>query len=211
MGPEGKNLIATYNNDIEDQGGVVFDSGIGRFLDSTTDRYDNRQYIGNLANWLGQNTDSSAEKQILIYNTFHKAGHASQDFSNIPGILAGDGFTVRVTDRIETPEISEPLLADYSQIRIVFGASNNGQQFSDVELDTILRFVGMGKGMLIVAGNSQDGTRDMSAENRLAAHYGVRFSGYVENREALPASIASQTFSTMAKLLGRILRLVDKA
>jgi uncharacterized membrane protein YraQ (UPF0718 family) len=211
MDPDGKNIIATYSNDIESAGGVVFDAGIGRFLNSATDRYNNSHYIGNLASWLGQNNSSSTEKHILIYNTFHETGLDSQELSNIPRVLEADGFTVRVTDRRETPEISESLLADYGQIWVIFGDSGTGRRLSAVELDTITGFVGAGKSLLVVAGHPQNGTRDLSEENRLAAHYGVRFSGYVENKEALPASIASQTFNQMSDLLGSILKLVNKA
>ena len=43
MDPGNKSMIATYRNDLEGQGAVVFDAGFGRFLNDSADKYDNLQ------------------------------------------------------------------------------------------------------------------------------------------------------------------------
>ncbi|HYQ47914.1 MAG TPA: permease, partial [Thermodesulfovibrionales bacterium] len=55
MDPENKGMIATYNNALEGQGGIVFDTGLDRFLGAPADRNDDRTYMQNIAEWLGQN------------------------------------------------------------------------------------------------------------------------------------------------------------
>jgi uncharacterized membrane protein YraQ (UPF0718 family) len=212
MDPGGKNIIATYNNDLERQGGIVFDSGFERFLNSSADKYDNRQYINNIATWLEENNNSSVKRSILIYDTFYKSGLDKNTFSkNVLVLLKKKGFKVRITDRHETPEVSERLLGGYGQLWIFFEESDSGRYLSDAELETILRFTGDGKSMLIVAGNPRDGTNDLSAANQLSSRYGVIFSGFVENKEKLPASTASYFLNRMSATLGRILKFVHKA
>ncbi len=212
MDPGGKNIIATYNNDMERQGGIVFDSGFERFLNDSADKYDNLQYINNIATWLEQNNNSSVKRSILIYDTLHKSGLDKNTFSkNILAILEGKGFKVRMTDRHETPQVSERLFGGYSQLWIFFWEADSGRYFSDAELETISRFTGDGKSMLIVSGKHRDGTNDLSAANQLSSRYGVIFSGFVENKEELPATTASYFLNRMSGTLGRILKFVHKA
>jgi uncharacterized membrane protein YraQ (UPF0718 family) len=212
MDPGGKGIIATYNNDLERQGGIVFDSGFERFLNDSADKYDNRQYINNIATWLEENNNSSVKRSILIYDTFYKSGLDKNTFSkNVLVLLKKKGFKVIITNRHETPEVSERLLGGYSQFWIFFEESDSGRYFSDAELETISRFTGDGKSMLIVSGKPRDGTTDLSAANQLSSRYGVIFSGFVENKEELPATTASYFFNRMSETLGRILKFVHKA
>ena len=212
MDPGGKNIIATYNNDLEGQGGIVFDSGFERFLNDSSDKYDNLQYINNIATWLEENNNSSVKKSILIYDTFYKSGLDKNAFSkNVLALLKKNGFEVRITDRHETPEVRERLLGGYSQLWIFFGEADSGRYLSDAELETISRFTGDGKSMLIVGGKHQDGTNDLTAANQLSSRYGVIFSGFVENKEELPATTASYFLNRMSGTLGRILKFVHKA
>ncbi|MFZ2197428.1 MAG: hypothetical protein WAV13_06840, partial [Thermodesulfovibrionales bacterium] len=212
MDPGNKGMIATYQNGLAGQGAVVFDAGFWRFLNYSADRYDNLKYINNIAQWLEENSSSSANKSILIYDTFAEAGLDKQAFSNNALVLLSKkGFRVRVTDRLETPEISERLLEDFSQCWIFNGESGQGHDITAAELDVLSRFSDGGKGMLIVAGKHQDGPNDLAAVNRLSSRYGVVFSGFVENKDELPASTASQFFNRTSEALGRILKLVHKA
>jgi uncharacterized membrane protein YraQ (UPF0718 family) len=212
MDPGGKNIIATYNNDLERQGGIVFDSGFERFLNGSADKYDNRQYINNIATWLEENNNSSLKRSILIYDTFYKSGLDKNTFSkNVLVLLKKKGFKVIITNRHETPEVSERLLGGYSQFWIFFEESDSGRYFSDAELETISRFTGDGKSMLIVSGKPRDGTTDLSAANQLSSRYGVIFSGFVENKEELSATTASYFLNRMSGTLGRILKFVHKA
>jgi uncharacterized membrane protein YraQ (UPF0718 family) len=212
MDPGDKSIIATYNNDLEGHGGIVFDSGFERFLNDSANNYDNRQYIKNIATWLEQNNSSSAKKSILIYDTFYKSGldknTLSKDFTSL---LNKQGFKVRITDRQETPIVTERLLENYSQLWIFFGGTGSGQYLSDAELEAISKFNGYGKSMLIVGGKNREGTNDLSAANKLSSRYGAVFQGFVENKEELPASTASYFFNKMSGTLGRILKFVHKA
>jgi len=65
--------------------------------------------------------------------------------------------------------------------------------------------------MLIVGGKHRDGTNDLSPANQLSSRYGVIFSGFVENKEELPATTASYFFNRMSGTLGRILKFMHKA
>jgi uncharacterized protein len=211
MDPDGNSMIATYSNALEGQGGVVFDAGFERFLSASAEKYDNRKYIQNVAEWLGQNS-ASPEKSILVYDTFHTAGLDKIAISNsLLAALKEKGFNVRITDRQEAPEVSERLLGEYSQFWVFFGESAPGRYFSDAELEIISRFVDDGKSMLIVAGIQRDGGHNLIAANQLSSRYGVAYSGFVEHKEELPAGAASQFFYRASGLLGRILKLVHKA
>ena len=212
MDPENKSTIATYTNDLEGQGGIVFDSGFERFLNASADKYDNRKYINNIAEWLEQNNNSSEKKSILIYDTFMKSGLDQNAFSKSAlTVLEKKGFAVTITDRRETPYVSERMLGGYGQLWILFGEAGQGRYFSDAELETILKFTGTGKGMLIVAGKHRDGTNDLAAANQLSSRYGVLFSGFVENKDELPASTASHFLNRTSETLRRILKFVHKA
>jgi len=212
MDPGSKGMIATYINDLEGQGAVVFDAGFGRFLNNSADRYDNLKYINNIADWLEDNSSSSAQKSILIYDTFAESGLDKHAFSKKAlALLNEKGFSVRITDRRETPEVSERLLEDFSQCWIFAGESGPDHDLTAAELEVISKFNGGGKSMLIVAGKHQEGTNDLTVVNRLSSRYGVLFSGFVDNKDELPASTASQFFNRTSEALGRILKLVHKA
>lgn len=211
MDPDNKGMIATYTNTLEGQGGIVFDSGFGRFLGAPAGKCDNRRYIQNIAEWLEQNGNSS-EKNILIYDTFHTAGLDKDAFSGtILAALEGRGFNVKVTDRRETPEITAQLLGAYNQLWIFFGESERVAYLSDAELETVSRFTGDGKSMLVVAGDQPAGSRDLKAANQLSSRYGITYSGYVERAGELPVGTASYFLNRASIALGRILKLVHKA
>ena len=212
MEPGGKSMIATYNNDLEGQGGIVFDSGFERFLNGSADRYDNQKYITNVAEWLEENSSSPDKNSILIYDTFTRSGLDKETFSrNALAALEGKGLRVRITDRRETPEVNEQALRRYSQLWVLLGESGSGRYFSGAELQAISRFTGDGRSMLIVAGKHRDGANDLAAANQLSSGYGVTFSGFVENKDELPVSTASQFLNRASEALGRILKLVHKA
>ena len=212
MDPDNGSMIATYTNDLDGQGGVVFDSGFERFLDGSADKYDNRQYIRNVAEWLEQNSRSPVTKRILVYNTFTRSG---LDKTNLSGNALVDlektGFTLRITDRRETPAVSERLLADYSQVWVVLGESGRGAYLGDAELGALASFTGSGKSMLIIAGKHRDGANDLAAANQLSSRYGVQFSGFADHADRLAASTASHFLTRTADVLRRILHLVHKA
>ncbi len=212
MDPGGKCIIATYTNELEGQGGIVFDSGFDRFLNSTADKYGNRKYIQNIAAWLEENNQSSAQGSILIYEAFSQSGLGKDSFSrDSVHDLVQKGFHVRITDRRETPAISESVLKEHSQLWLFLGASNSGQYFADGELESISRFTASGRSMLVVAGTDGENVPDMTMANQLSSRYGVRFSGAVQNRKELPATTWSYFLQRASIVLGEILKFVHKA
>jgi hypothetical protein len=212
MEPGGKGIIATCKDELGGQGGIVFDSGFERFLNGSAERYDNQKYISNIAEWLEENSSSPDSNSILIYDTFTRNGLDKEAFSREAlALLKGKGYRVRVTDRRETPQVSEEALGQYSQLWVLLGESGPGGYFSEAELQAISRFTGDGRSMLIVAGKRRDGANELAAANQLSSGFGVTFSGFVENKEELPVSVASQFLGRSSEVLGRILKLVHKA
>ena len=212
MDPGGKGMIATYSNYVNGEGGVVFDSGFGRFLNGLADKYDNRKYISNIADWLEEDSNSSIKKRILIYDTFTESGLDRNAVSrNVVAALERKGFMVRITDRRETPRVSERLLREYDQLWLFFGGDGPELHFSGDELGAVSRFVGDGKGMLVVAGEHPDGSDDITAANQISSRYGVVFSGSVEDDSELPVSVSSHFLDRTSAILGRILKFAHKA
>jgi uncharacterized protein len=212
LDPNSKGTIATYDNDLEAQGGVVFDSSFERLLNSAADKYDNRQYINNIAYWLEDNNRSPIKGKVLIYNTFSGSGLDNTTFSkSARAALEKKGFTITVTNRRETPMVSERLLGEYGQLWILFGESGPGRPLSNTEQAAISKFNGDGKGMLIVAGKHQSGANHLAEANRLSSRYGVLFSGFVEHEDEILISTASHFLRTTSETLRWVLRLVHKA
>ncbi len=205
MDPEGKGIIATYNNSVEGHGGVVFDSGGDRFMEGSADKHDNRRYLENIAAWLEENNVSGSRRNILIYNT---AGGLEADRdpfsrSSFESLEKKEGFNIKLTDRKEIPQISKSLLEQYSQLWIIFGETGSACCFSDAELITITGFSQDGKGLLIVAGKYHEGTEDLTAVNRLSSRFGVVFSGSVKNAGEIRVSKSFNFFNRMSEVLER--------
>lgn len=210
MDPDGKSMIATATDDLGGQGGVVFDSGFERFLDRSSHKFDNRTYIRNIAEWLEQNNNSSTGRNIFIYDTLRRSGRDKDAFGNLAATLEQKGFTVTMTDRRTTSSLSDRLLEGYGQFWVVFREAGPDQGFSPAELDTISRFTGSGKSMLIMAG-AQPGMTNLAPVNQLSSRYGVLFSGSVENKEELPAITGADFLQRTSEALGRILKFFRKA
>jgi len=206
MNPGGNNMIATYENDLEGKGGIVFDAGIERFLDGSADKYDNRKYITNIAAWLEEHNSTLNARKILIYNTFYKSAADKIDFSeNASKMLEQEsGFEIAMTDRKETPSISEELLENYSQLWIVLGESGPECCFSEGELETIAGFAENGGSMLMIAGTRSSMVNDWSDANRTASRFGVTFSGSVDTGEELSVSPTVYFFDRISGILKSI-------
>jgi uncharacterized protein len=212
LDPDGKAIIATYTNDLEGQGAIVFDAGSEKFLRGKTEGLDNQQYVGNVASWLEENNTSQAKADILIYETLADNVQDGSAFSSgAVTLLQRKGFKVRVTDRRETPELSEDLLRQYSQLWVFPGGSGPGEKLRASELEAISRFHADGKGMLILAGKDQGSSGEMLPVNQISGGYGVYFSGLVRNARELHTSTASYFFNRTAAVIGRILKIVHKA
>ncbi|OGW35229.1 MAG: permease [Nitrospirae bacterium GWD2_57_9] len=211
MDPDGNSMIATATNDLEGQGGIVFDGGLERLLDRSAGKYDNRKYIANIAAWLEENNTSPEPRNILIYDTFRTSGPDKSSFANLKTLLEQQGFRVRLTDRRETPEITGRLLEEQGQLWLLFGQAGSDRGLSDRELEAVTRFTSDGRGMLLAAGVHGAGADGLSAPNRIASGYGVTYSGTAQNADELPATTGSYFLHRASGILGKILKLVHKA
>jgi uncharacterized protein len=212
MDPAGKGIIATFTNDLEGMGGVVFDASPDRFTAASAEQYDNRKYIVNIAEWLDQNSNSPAEKNILVYNLSEKPGEATLPLlgSSVRAELGKKGFTVTVAGRKDIPQLTEQLLARHGQLWLFFG-SHRENGLSDAELKLARDYNAKGRATLIVPADPQSDGAGTQEANRLSSSYGVLFSGIVENRVKLHVSVAANFFDRASQWLGNALKLVHKA
>ena len=209
LDPDGHATIATYSNDAEGHGGIVFDAGFGRLL---ADRYDNRTYLRNVAAWLGESSPAPTQGPILIYTLPGSTGQAAPAVpASLLATLQEAGFTVKTTDRRETPEVTERLLAEADQLWLLFAEGEGPRPLSEGELERIARFAGRGKGMLVAAARQSSDSGPLPAVNRLSSRYGVNFSGTAENGEEIHVAVATQLFDRAAEVIGWALKLVAKA
>ncbi len=209
MNPGGNNMVATYGNDLDGSGGIVFDSSFERFLNESSGRYDNGKYIANIAGWLEEHNNSLNTNTILIYNTFHISGLGMDEFNkSAPDILKKQGlYSLTVTDRKETPELSEELLEQYSQVWIILGESGADCCFSEAEEERISRFTKDGGSMIIISGTARDGSeKDWTDANRLLSKFGVTYSGSVVHEDELTVSSMTYFFNRVAAVLQGIYR-----
>ena len=209
MNPGGSNMIATYENDLEGRGGIVFDAGYERLLKSSAGMYDNNNYIANIANWLEEHNNSLNSGNILIYNTFNKSGLDNNAISEYAVVTMGqeNSYEVMLTDRIKTPEITEALLENYSQLWVVFGESGSDCCFAESELEAISGFAESGSSMFIVAGIDEDSvSSNLTGANSMSSRFGVTFSGQVKNEDELRISTSAYFFDRISGLLGSIYR-----
>ena len=206
MDPSGKGIIATYTNDLDGHGAIVFDASPTRFSTASEAGNDNRKYLLNIAGWLEQNVNTEPRKRILIYNF----ADASPLGGTVPAELRQQGFTVTAVTRKDVPRISAQLLAEYSQLWLFFdNRTVNG--LSDEELKLISNHNANSRGTLVVAAQPLSDDTGEQPVNRLSSRYGVRFSGRVENSQKLDVSVASNFLNRASEQLGAILKIVKKA
>jgi uncharacterized membrane protein YraQ (UPF0718 family) len=205
MDPGGKGLIATFRNDLDGQGGVVFDAGYGRYLGDAADKYDNGRYVANMAKWLEQNSSAQADN-ILVYDvsSVRREILSKKTLSD----LAQAGFKIKIVARNDFPTITGELLAGYGQLWLFYGGESG---LSELEQKAVSRFAGDGKGMLLVAGADGAGAGSMAAVNRLLTGYGVTFSEDTKERGEITVGIASRLLANASDVLGRFLKMVHKA
>lgn len=212
MDPSGKGIIATYTNDVEGHGAIVFDASPLRFSSPSANSYDNLTYIRNIAGWLEQNSNSPTPKQILVYCLADNAADraAAPLGNNALAELAREGFTVKVVQRRDIPRLSEQMLTECGQLWLFFG-HHTTSGLSSAELQLLEGHNAKNRGTLVVAADAQAGGTGEQTVNRLSSHYGVQFAGIVENSQELHVSVASSLFSRASELLGTVLKIVKKA
>lgn len=208
---DGRGEVATATNDLDGLGGVVFDGSRGRFTAGPADRYDDARYIGNVARWLGDNSQSAAPRKILVYNPAAASGAAASLLGTpVLADLARRGFAVRLAGRAELPRLTDRVLADYGQLWLFLGADGAGR-LSDAELQAVAEYNAKGGAALVVPATPHPGDDSLQEANRLASRYGVTFSGPVETGPKLHVSVGANFFNRASGLLGHVLKLVKKA
>jgi hypothetical protein len=212
LDPSGKNIIATYSDDLASKGSVVFDAGFNRFAAAVGGTEDDRRYVANIATWLEQNSNSATGKKICVYTVSNNGNKETADFAaGVADVLRQAKFTVTFSDRAQVPQLNDKLLADVGQLWLFFPESGINGQLADSEMESISRFNGRGNGMLVSLDNRQADEHDNSSVNLLSSRYGVQFSGSADNVPRIYVGMTSQLFSSASELLGKLLKIVHKA
>jgi hypothetical protein len=212
LDPAGKNIIATYSNDLASHGGVVFDAGFGRFAAATSGVRDDRSYVSNIASWLEQAGSSPNGKKILIYTI---SGTDNTDATalaaGVADVLKQADFSIESRDRVHNPQLTDKLLADVGQLWLFFPEPGNRTQLTENELKLVSSFNERGNGMMVAVGNSRTGLKEEATVNQLSSRYGVQFSDSADNGPRIFVGMSSQLFTSASELLGRFLKIVHKA
>jgi len=202
MDPADKPLVATYNNPLGNEGGAVFDAGSSRFLAGNIDLFDNRRYIENIADWLEQNSSSAAKGSILAIDL--SSGNSGITGSNLLSKTALVDRNYRFTNRSETPVISTKLLEQQSQVWLFF--DGNGVLLGE-EIKALAAFSQGGGSLLVVSGNDSR----LAEVNRLALQFGVKFYGRAQQEEKIHVAVAAPLLYRAAEVIGKVLKLTNKA
>lgn len=205
MDPSGKGAIATYANDLDGHGAIVFDGSPARFSGAFENNYDNRRYILNIASWLEQSVNSEHQKRILIYSL----ADAAPLGNSVLAELAKEGYAVKRASRIDTPSISRDMLSEYSQVWLFFD-DRSTNRLSEAELKLLAEHNTKSKGTLVVASPLPGKAAEQPA-NQISSRYGVSFFEIAENGRKLEVSVASNLFNSASEVLGAFLKMVNKA
>jgi hypothetical protein len=206
MDPAGKGIIATYRNDIDSRGSIVFDASPDRFKSPALERYDNLTYIDNIAEWLDQSSNTPSRKKILVYtlsNEILPSGAVAAE-------LGKKGYKVTTANRKDIPRLSKHNLSEYDQVWLFYAAAD-AVVLSEAERKLVAEHNERGKALLIVASDPQTGANAQEEVNRLASLFGVTFTGSITDVEMLHVSIASNLVNRASEMLGQALKIVKKA
>lgn len=206
MDPYGKGIIATYANDVEGQGAIVFDASPSRFSSANGDHPDNRKYHHNIAAWLEQNSNLQVQNRILIYSFSDAKPLNASDIAD----LANNGYSVKAVNRSESPHLTPSLLADCSQLWLFFD-KHSSNVLNDDELKLITQHNSKSGGMLVVAAPLDSEAIFEQPANRVSSRYGVLFSGAVKNSQHMDVSVMANILNHTSEALGAILKMVKKA
>ncbi|MFC1827885.1 permease [Thermodesulfobacteriota bacterium] len=211
MDPQRKRLVATYYNADARYGGVVFDAGGAKFMEDGAGKFDNEKYIRNVAAWIEDQSFSFSNRNILVYIQSNDPGKPHNFFSQkvLDSLREKDDFSVSVTNRKDTPEISEDLLLQYSQVWIFSGMDKSADTLlSDNELEIITQYNQSGSGLLIGVGQQGASAEGLDDINRLAKEFGITFSGSVVNSDELQVSKFVGIFSVVPEFLGKYYKMI---
>jgi uncharacterized membrane protein YraQ (UPF0718 family) len=211
LDPAGKNIIATYSDDLASRGSVIFDAGFDRFAAAASGVKDDRQYVANCAAWLEQNSNSPNGNTVCIYVAGVGNKESSALVKGVADALSGAKYTITTADRSTAPLITDKLLSNSGQLWLLFPETGDNRQLTENELKLVSSFNSRGNGMLITSGNRQIGLPQEAAVNQLSALYGVQFAGLTESPSRISVGMTSQLFTNASELLGRFLKIVHKA
>jgi uncharacterized membrane protein len=152
-------------------GRVAWDATSYRFTDASAHpdlavtHLDNPRYVRNLANWLG--------KRILLYSTrdYDEPLRATDFDTDLPAILAQDGFSVAVQDRSTMPTLTAAILSDYGQLWFV--STEGSPVLTAAEVQAIQDFHVAGKGIMVIG----DGYSYVAPANQFSPGFGAQFVG----------------------------------
>lgn len=211
LDPAGKNIIATYSNDVASHGGIVFDAGFDRFTAAAKGMEDDRRYVANIAEWL-QQSSGSASRKVLIYTVTSGEDKAAVAVGEgISSLLQHSNFTVTRLDRSQAPKLTDLMLKDVGQLWLFFPDSGGEKHLSEGEMKLISHYNERGNGMMVSLENNTANTAGLASVNLLTSRYGVNFSGVAENSPRISIGIAAQILSSASEILGRVLKVVHKA
>jgi hypothetical protein len=120
---------------------------------------------------------TSLSKKILVYATSIDGQYDKTYFDDdLPAILENYGYSIFVTDRISTPEITSSLLSDYDELWFLSTYKNSVAQLSPLEINTILNYRNQGNGLLIMADGNANADYSDDA-NQISIPLGIEFYG----------------------------------
>lgn len=201
MDPAEKPLVATYSTILADSGGVVFDAGFARFRDGSKSADGNSRYIHNIADWLELNSSGAGKEKILLFDLSDNL--ESTLAPSLKGTRLGER-EFAYSNRKTTAAVTADLLNKQSQVWLLFG---KGSTLTDGELNEILAFSQAGGSLLLISGDSSD----LAKINSVANHYGVNFYGNTDSGDKIPVAVAAPMFYRAAELIGKLLKLTNKA
>jgi hypothetical protein len=212
LDPAGKNIIATYTNDLANHGSIVFDAGAERFSAAAGGIENDRHYVANVATWLEQNSSSPSGKDILIYkiSAVDDKGVA-RITEGVADVLRQATFSVTIADRTTTPQLNEKYITNFGQIWLFFPESGNKAMLTEDEVKLVAGFNERGNSMLISPVSGAENLQKDSSVNLLASRYGVQFAGSTDNTPRISVGISAQLFAAASEFLGKYLKIVHKA
>lgn len=119
---------------------------------------------------------------ILIYSTADEtgAGYGKIAFdTDLVDILTGHGYTVNVTDRVETPTLQASTLNQYGQLWFISADYDTQGDLTSQEVDLILDFARSGRGLFIVSDHGSGVYESIHDANQISIPLGVRYYGLI--------------------------------
>lgn len=212
LDPTGKNIIATYTNDLAGHGSIVFDAGGERFAAAANGMESDRRYVANIAAWLEQNNSSPVSKNVLIYKVGDSENKdVTRIIEGVTEVLRKAKFSVTISDRAQSAELDKKSIADIGQLWLFITESGDKIKLTENEMKLVADYNERGNSMLISPVSGAENLQKNSSVNLLSSRYGVQFAGTADNAPRISVGMSSQFFATASEFLGKYLKMVHKA